>query len=46
METNLLTKILLIVFVLHLVVGFGYMIYRLSPRKSDKEIENADDNDE
>ncbi len=30
-------KIGLIVIVLHLVVGFGWLIYKLSPRKSDKK---------
>lgn len=37
METNLITKILLSVFVLHLVIGFGYMIYKLSPLSTDKK---------
>lgn len=28
----------IIIIVLHLIVGFGYMIYMLTPRKSDKNI--------
>lgn len=31
------TKIGLIIIVLHLIIGFGYMIYMLSPRKEDKK---------
>jgi hypothetical protein len=30
-------KIGLIVIVLHLLFGFGWLIYKLSPRKSDKK---------
>jgi len=26
--------------ILHIVVGFGYLIYKLSPRKSDKKKED------
>ena len=29
------TKIGLIIILLHLIIGFGYMIFMLSPRKSD-----------
>ena len=28
---------IMIVVILHFVVGFGYLIYELSPRKSDKK---------
>jgi len=27
----------LVVIVLHLLIGFGWLIYKLSPRKSDKK---------
>lgn len=30
-------KIGLLVIILHLVIGFGWLIYKLSPRKSDKK---------
>lgn len=43
METDILTKVLLILIVLHLVVGFGYMIYRLSPRKGEKNKQDTED---
>lgn len=29
-------KIVMAIIVLHFVVGFGYLIYKLSPRKEDK----------
>ena len=38
---------IMVVVILHFVVGFGYLIYKLSPRKSDKkknESEEADNN--
>jgi len=34
------TSIGLIIILLHLVVGFGFLIYKLSPRKGDYEIES------
>ena len=30
------TKIVLIIILLHLVVGFGFIFYQLLPRKGDK----------
>jgi hypothetical protein len=30
-------KIIIIAIVLHLIVGFGWLIYKLSPRKKTKE---------
>jgi len=30
-------QVLLIVILLHFIVGFGYLIYKLSPRKKDKD---------
>lgn len=32
-----ITLIIIILIVLHLVVGFGWLIYKLSPRKEDKK---------
>ena len=32
--------------ILHFVVGFGYLIYKLSPRKSDKKKEEISDKEE
>lgn len=34
---SLTVQILLGVIILHFIVGFGYLIYKLSPRKKDKE---------
>jgi len=28
---------ILFVVILHIIVGFGYLIYKLSPKKNDKE---------
>ncbi len=28
---------IMIVVILHVIVGFGYLIYKLSPKKKDKE---------
>jgi len=36
---NIWVKIGLIVIVLHLLIGFGWLIFKLSPRKSDKKKE-------
>ncbi len=35
------TTIGLLIILLHLIVGFGYMIYMLTPRKGDKIDEEA-----
>jgi len=37
------TNLGLIIILLHLVVGFGFMIYMLSPRKKDKQKEDVND---
>jgi len=37
---NLWTKIGLIVIILHLLIGFGWLIYKLSPPKKSKKKEN------
>jgi len=31
----MLVSIILIVLILHFVVGFGYLVYKLSPRKKE-----------
>ncbi len=36
-------KVGLIVIVLHLLLGFGWLIYKLSPRKKDKKDESQAD---
>ncbi|MCB0640526.1 MAG: hypothetical protein KDC44_02765 [Phaeodactylibacter sp.] len=36
------TKIILIVILLHLIAGFGYMVYVLLPKKGDAEEAEAD----
>ncbi len=33
---NTITLIIIILIVLHLVAGFGWLIYKLSPRKEDE----------
>jgi hypothetical protein len=40
------TKIGLLIILLHLIIGFGYMIYMLSPRKGDKENSNVENNND
>ncbi len=39
---SLLTKIIIGVIVLHLIVGFGWLMYQLSPRKGDQLIDEAE----
>jgi hypothetical protein len=36
-HVNLTTKIVLGLILLHLLVGFGWLIYKLSPRKEEKD---------
>ena len=43
-DPDLFTKILLILIILHFIVGFGYMIYKLSPKKKD-ETDKQEGND-
>lgn len=38
---TLTTKIILAIIVIHLIVGFGFLIYKLSPRKGE-ELESYD----
>lgn len=37
------TYIILIIIVLHLVAGFAWLMYKLSPRKGDELIDSQDD---
>lgn len=37
---SLTTKIILALIVLHLLVGFGWLVYKLGPRKEDKPDED------
>lgn len=39
----MLVTVILIILILHFVVGFGYLVYKLSPRKKDI-ISSADEN--
>lgn len=34
---SIVTNIIVGIIVLHLIVGFGWLLYKLSPRKSDKQ---------
>jgi hypothetical protein len=34
---SLTTKIILALIVLHLLLGFGWLLYKLSPRKEDQK---------
>ncbi len=36
---SLITKIIIILIVVHLVVGFGWLIYKLGPTKYNKDKE-------
>lgn len=36
---SIATKIVLILIALHLILGFGWLVYKLSPRKDDKDKE-------
>lgn len=39
MQTGFWEKIVMAIIVLHFIVGFGYLVYKLSPRKEDKKEE-------
>jgi hypothetical protein len=43
METGFWEKIIMAIIVLHFIVGFGYLIYKLSPRKGDHKGEDQSD---
>jgi len=36
-ETNLWIYIIIAIVLLHILVGFGYLVYKLMPKKKDKE---------
>ncbi len=38
-DSNFWYYFIMVAVILHFVVGFGYLIYKLSPRKSDKKKE-------
>jgi len=40
---SLTTKIILGLIVLHLLVGFGWLIYKLSPRKEDETVDREEE---
>ena len=35
--SNFWLYFIMVIVILHFVIGFGYIIYKLSPRKSDKK---------
>ena len=37
MELGIFEKFIMAVIVLHFIVGFGYLVYKLSPRKEKTE---------
>ena len=42
---SVLTKIILGLIVLHLLAGFGWLMYKLSPRKEDKNKAGEEEQD-
>jgi hypothetical protein len=40
---GLLTKIIIGVIVFHLLLGFGYLVYKLSPKKGDQLLDSQDE---
>jgi len=36
-DSNFWYYFIMVAVILHFVIGFGYLIYKLSPRKSDKK---------
>ncbi len=41
--SNFWTFFVIGIIVLHFIVGFGYLIYKLSPKKGDKKEEKEED---
>jgi len=39
---SIATKLILILTALHLIIGFGWLVYKLSPRKGDEKDESTD----
>lgn len=37
MDSDFWSKIIMLVIVLHFVIGFGYLIYKLSPQKENRK---------
>ena len=42
MDSDIWSKVIMLVIALHFIVGFGYLIYQLSPQKKDKKEKNKD----
>lgn len=42
----MITNIILIVILLHLVIGFGWLMYKLTPRPGDKYYEDEENTSE
>ena len=38
--SNFWTYVVIAIVILHFLIGFGYLIYKLSPKKSDKKEES------
>jgi hypothetical protein len=36
-ETNVWIYVIIAIVLLHILVGFGYLVYKLMPKKKDKE---------
>ena len=45
-SSNFWYYFIMVVVILHFVIGFGYLIYKLSPRKSDKKEKDDLNNDD
>ena len=45
-DSNFWYYFIMVVVILHFILGFGYLIYKLSPRKSDKKKDEMSDKDD
>jgi len=47
LKSNFWYYVIMVIVILHIVVGFGYLFYKLSPKKSDKsqKEKSKEDND-
>lgn len=45
-ESNFWFYFIMIVVIAHFIIGFAYLIYKLSPKKSDKEKKELNKNDQ
>ncbi len=43
MAPNFWSSFILIIVLLHFVVGFGYLVYKLTPRKGDVKVDPEKD---